>query len=270
MANVLAELHSARLAATLERVQFGLYALALAVAAVTCRIIGALRVKNETDHICEAIQSILPMCEQVFVFDDHSEDDTVRLARACDARVSVMISPFEGTDEVRDKNYVLDALIQINPEWVLWIDGDEVLERSGPATLLELSSDPRIALASLKIAYLWDDPNQVRIDGIFGAFRRRSFFRLRGQHHLRFRPSGAGGGFHCGNVPQRIRDGEERALDVRLKHYGYLNAEQRQRKYEWYNALDPNNASEDCYRHLIGIPGARYAPGPPRFEPWTE
>ncbi len=37
-----------------------------------------------------------------------------------------------GFDEARDKNYLLRELIGAAPDWVLWIDGDEVLERDGP------------------------------------------------------------------------------------------------------------------------------------------
>src|SRR5690606_2723001 len=124
---------------------------------------------------------------------------------------------------------------------------------------------------SLRVAFLWDHPMRVRIDGVYGRFDRPSFFRLRGQDasRLTFRATGNGGNFHCGNVPTGL-SGASRSLSLRLKHYGYLLADQRRRKFEWYTTTDPNNAAEDNYRHIIGAPGARYAPGPPRFAPWRE
>jgi hypothetical protein len=82
-------------------------------------------------------------------------------------------------------------------------------------------------------------------------------------------PTGHGGNFHCGNVPRGLA-GVCRNLDVRLKHYGYMTAEQRRTKYLWYSTVDPNNAAEDYYRHLAGIPGARWAPGPPQTVQWAE
>lgn len=77
------------------------------------------------------------------------------------------------------------------------------------------------------------------------------------------------GNLHCGNVPRGV-PGPAAATDVRLKHYGYLDPEQRQRKYAWYTRIDPGNHGEDEYRHLIGVPGARHAPGPAVLVPWHE
>jgi glycosyltransferase involved in cell wall biosynthesis len=232
----------------------------------------AMRVKNEAAHIQEVITRALHLCSHVFVFDDHSNDDTPAICRSFGGAVVRFPSPFQGLDEARDKNYLLQQILPANPDWVLWIDGDEVLERSGPAQLRS-ATEKALGLAaySLRVAYLWNDPQHVRVDGIFGMFRRPSFFRLRGQpfSQLAFQATGHGGNFHCGNVPGGLVGGLGN-LDARLKHYGYMTREQRQAKYTWYTTTDPDNAGEDYYRHLIEIPGARYAPGPPQIVPWVE
>jgi glycosyltransferase involved in cell wall biosynthesis len=232
----------------------------------------AMRIKNESENIAEVIASVLPLCARVFIFDDHSSDTTVEICRSFGDAVTIFPSPFEGIDESRDKNYLLAKIIEAAPEWVLWVDGDEVLERSGPEQIRRVMHTKQGAnIYSLRIAYLWDDVERIRVDGIYGRFARPSLFRLAGQQHtrLRFQATEAGANLHCGNVPLGIA-GSARTLDVRLKHYGYLSLQQRQRKYEWYNLVDPGNMLEDCYRHLIEIPGARHAPGPPRFEMWKE
>lgn len=236
------------------------------------RFLGALRVKNEAARIFEVILQVLHLCGRVFVLDDHSTDETVSICRSFGHRVVVFPSPFEGLDEARDKNYLLARIIEAGPEWVLWVDGDEVLERTGPEKLREAASNAgRTTAYALRVAYVWDDPEHVRMDGIFGNFKRLSFFRLGGQpvNELHFPESGRGGNFHCGNVPKGLA-GEAKDLDVRLKHFGYMSLEQRQAKYAWYAGIDPSNVAEDNYRHLAGIPGARLAPGPPRIVPWVE
>lgn len=240
-------------------------------AAEDLRFLGALRIKNEAHHIHDVIARILPLCQRVFIFDDHSTDDTIALCQSFGERVTVFRSPFEGLDEVRDKNYLLEKIVAADPEWVLWIDGDEVLEHSGPEKLKAACSSQGIAAFTLKIAYVWNDPHHIRVDGIYGRFTRASLFRLRGQpvDQLHFLASGYGGNFHCGNVPRGLV-GITRPINVRLKHFGYMTREQRQAKYAWYNAIDPNNDLEDRYRHIAEIPGARYAPGPPRVIPWQE
>jgi len=236
------------------------------------RFLGAMRIKNEAAHIHEVLSRALPLCGRVLVFDDHSTDATPAICKSFGERVTVFPSPFTGLDEARDKNYLLQKVIAAAPEWVLWIDGDEVLELTGPDKLREAAlRNGAVGAYHLRIAYLWNDPQHVRVDGIFGQFSRPSFFRLKGQPagRLGFPDSGYGGNFHCGNVPQGLA-GETRSLDVRLKHYGYMKPEQRVAKYRWYTTHDPNNQLEDNYRHLAEIRGARFAPGPPRLMPWIE
>jgi len=57
------------------------------------------------------------------------------------------------------------------------------------------------------------------------------------------------GGFHCGNVPARAML-HALTIDAQLLHFGYMHAEDRERKYCWYNAIDPANPVEDRYRHV--------------------
>src|SRR5207248_6859877 len=117
--------------------------------------------------------------------------------------VRVIESGFTGLDEARDKNALLTHLGNSGADWVLWIDGDEVLERSGPDTIRKtVGTAPGVAAFSLTIAYLWGDANHVRVDGVYGRFARPSLFRLSGQRfaHLRFPATEAGGNLHCGNV----------------------------------------------------------------------
>src|SRR5574341_1369006 len=145
-------------------------------------------IKNEARHIHEVLAQALVLCQRVFVFDDHSTDDTVATCQSFGECVTVFPSPFTGLDEARDKNYLLQEIIQAHPEWVLWIDGDEVLERSGPVSLKHAAENGRgVAAYSLRIAYMWNDPQHVRVYGIYGQFKRPSFFQLKGQPVQRLR-----------------------------------------------------------------------------------
>jgi hypothetical protein len=236
------------------------------------RFLCAMRVKNESKNIADVISSVLPLCQNILVFDDHSNDETSEICRSFGERVQIFTSPFQGLDEARDKNFLLNKVIEVGPEWVLWIDGDEVLERSGPQRMIDAADKSNgVAAFSLQIAYVWNDSQHIRVDGIYGRFARPSFFRLKGQavSRLQFPATKRGGNFHCGNIPHGLT-GRVRELDVRLKHYGYMTQEQRQSKYCWYTTIDPGNESEDQYRHLIGSRHSRYAPGPPKIVPWVE
>lgn len=210
------------------------------------RVFGMLRVKNEARWIERAIRSILPLCDQVLVMDDHSDDNTPVLC-ASFPKVTVLQSPFSGLDETRDKNWLLERAR--SADWIVCIDGDEMLAPGGVETMRQAMSGNAESI-SMRIPYLWDSENQIRVDGVYGEFRRHSAFRPCSHVYV----SNGGGGFHCGNVPAQAR---RRALtiDAQLLHFGYLHAADRERKYCWYNASDPANPVEDCYRHIAaGLP----------------
>lgn len=234
-------------------------------------VIGAMRIKNEQDWIQKSIESQLPICEKVLVFDDNSTDATKEIVRSFGSRTVLIESPFQGLSEGRDKQFALAHLVAIDPEWVLWIDGDEVLEAAAPTILAAELANPEATSYAFRICYFWNTLQQFRVDGCYRGFFRNSLFRMRGQDYSRLTFSTAAGALVTsgGNRPVGLQ-GPPFFSNVRVKHYGYLTAEQRQRKFEWYNQVDPNNAFEDRYRHIIETPGARHAPGPTEFEQWRE
>ncbi len=214
--------------------------------AKTMTIVGMLRIKNEARWIERCISSILPVCDRVLVMDDHSTDGTPDLCAAI-PRVHVFPSPFEGLNETRDKNWLLEQVGK--PDWIIAIDGDEMLMPGCESKLVDAMKHPYYTALSFRIFYLWDRESQVRMDGVYGQFRRESAFRPDGI--ARFGSTSAGGNFHCGNVPFQLRHKRNVTDEVKLLHFGYMHREDRIRKHAWYNDRDPNNWGEDCYQHIV-------------------
>ncbi|OGO27214.1 MAG: hypothetical protein A2W33_04355 [Chloroflexi bacterium RBG_16_52_11] len=211
-------------------------------------IAGMLRVRNEGLWIDRVIESILPVCKTIHVLDDRSEDRTMEICRTY-SEVCLYEPPvaFVGLQETRDKNWLLSQIGKTSPppEWVLHIDGDEVLEESSIPELMALS-ESKAAACSFRIWYLWSE-QQIRTDGVYGRYRRPSMFRyVPGQ----FFEGRAGNGLHCGSVPRQLR-GKSVESGVVLWHLGYMFPEIRLKKYAWYNEVDPKNQIEDCYRHMV-------------------
>lgn len=227
-------------------------------------IFGLLRIKNEARWIKSVIEAILPICEDVFVFDDHSNDGTPEVCQRID-KVHVIDSPFAGLDETRDKNYLLArALAQVpdscinaaSPYWALAIDGDELLEQDSFRVLSDALRTQSNAFR-LPVRYLWDSDmsqfestRQVRVDGVYGRFTRPSVFRLMSRD-LAYQSTSAGGNFHCSSVPLPLLHTAIETIPAPLWHLGYNERADRIRKYHWYNHIDPQNGFEDEYRHCV-------------------
>lgn len=206
-------------------------------------VVGLLRVQNEARWIERVVRAMLPLCESVLVMDDHSTDATPEICAAID-RVRVLPSPFGGLDEARDKNWLLDQAR--DAEWVLMIDGDELLAPEAVEALRVAMTGGAPCLAP-RVLYLWDREDQVRVDGVYGRFRRPSLFRP-GAH--RFVDDGPPN-FHCGNAPLALQRQAELVEGARLLHFGYLERADRLRKYDWYRQRDGANPNEDGYRHMV-------------------
>ncbi len=230
--------------------------------------VAMLRIKNEQAHIVEVITALQSLCDEIFVFDDHSTDATEDLVKPL-SKVHYIPSPFEGMNESRDKNYLYDQIIQFcEPNWIICVDGDEVLESQGAVIIREhVTKFPQVQSWRLKIAFLWDSPNTVRVDRIYNDFWRPSLFRpfiprphvpddigLMREFRFMATPFGRHQGddkpnLHCSSVPQRLLH-DSRMLPARLKHYGYMERAQRVRKLDFYTSIDWLNDAEDCYRHM--------------------
>lgn len=239
-----------------------------------------LRIKNEARWLPSVLSSLYPLCQTIFVLDDHSTDSSRDIILSHPGTVYLQ-SPFTGLNETRDKDWLLDTIIRGVPEnelnaespyWVLCIDGDEELEEDGVEKIRKLvESRPRELSFYFKILYLWDSRETVRVDRRYGDFNRPSMFRLINPA-FRFQSTPWGGNLHCSSIPQEFL-GHARTSDIRLLHYGYMLAEDRMKKWKWYNSVDPGNKMEDEYRHVIqgdeGGPGAEEAlkwAGPLRVE----
>lgn len=251
--------------------------------------VGMLRIKNESRWIEEVLSSILPVCSRIFVMDDHSTDDTFpiisRMADS-DPRLVPFRSPFYTLDESRDKNFMYDTILECAeylpdasgyrwPEWLLCTDGDEVLDSRDIDLLRSLMTDhPDVVAWKLRILYLWNDRQTRRTDGVYERFARPSLFRVfNPSFRFQSTPWGNGANFHCSSIPQELLY-QAQWSEVRLKHLGYMEREDRLRKYEWYNQIDPKNPAEDEYRHIVQgdvpeVPAeqVRMHAGPLRLEP---
>lgn len=204
-------------------------------------IIAALRVKNEGRWLREVLESI-KWCSEIYLMDDHSTDDTREIASEYGA--NVLTSPFNTFDESRDKEWLVGNISKHYGigNWVLMIDGDEVLEPGGEKKIRDTIANRAGATAfAPQIKYLWNSREQYRVDGVYRLFYRPSLFMMLSNYT--FRRSGANGNLHPGCVPAVNRLGFRRCA-ASLLHLGYMDREDRIRKWKYYNAMDPINVNE--------------------------
>ena len=207
--------------------------------------------------------------------------------------------PRQGVSEIRDKNLLWEYCKSRVPfRHMLCLDGDEVISKAFIVNwdLAVSALEEGVDKMQVPFIYFWDTDTQIRVDGIYGnlgdGLPRLRFPRVFTIDRLtddrlfdcRFAWEGTKGGFHCGSVPMenfrpRRQDAQTGALTEQesvtanyacvILHYGYREGDDRQRKYQFYNSIDPGNKFEGEYRHIIGQPN-QHAPGPVQLVPWKE
>ena len=92
--------------------------------------------------IVAAIQSILPLCDEIVVAVGNSTDDTLALIQNIDPKVRIIQTTWD--DTLRENGRVLavetdKALAAINPEadWAIYIQGDEVMHQDDHPHILK-------------------------------------------------------------------------------------------------------------------------------------
>ncbi len=219
------------------------------------RMIAMYRIKNESRWIKQSLESISEICKEIVILDDGSTDDTVKICENFPQVVDIHSQNDLPFDETRDKNTLLRMALSRDPDFILTLDGDEmIMPNSKQYLFYELNVlYPNVNLFEFKELYVWDKPNQYRCDGVFNNTWSKKLFRLKEQpENLQFGRTDFPGNAHCAAFPNNLI-GKNQTVKSKIKvlHYGYYDEELRRKKYDFLTKLDPNNIDFDGYKHIF-------------------
>lgn len=227
------------------------------------RIIAHFVVKNEAERfLAAALASASEICDDVFVFDDQSTDDTVKIAKKYGA-VCVRSSPTSFMDnESSFRQEAWDAMATtLNPvagkDWVMCLDADEVLasqrdnEREGLGDLIRRAEAEGADAVDMRIDEIFKvDRGQLfrRVDGFWGD--------IHGTRLVRFGP----GAFSSkkmggGSTPRPERPPvDARKAEPGILHFGYVLEKDRMDKFERYSSTKRNGHASSHVRSIMAEP----------------
>ena len=222
-----------------------------------------MRIKNEERWLQDVLDSIALTADGIVIFDDGSTDRTPEICQAHPAVLEYHRQDNAVLDEVRDKNILLKLALKHQPEWILCVDGDEILEDSAPERIFDaIRRCPQdVAVLDVEFLYMWDDLGHYRTDGIYARIFHHRLFTLRGQDADGAVVSAVGLRWKFSlrkRATEHLR-GRAQEIDVKVKHLGYMRREDRARKYEWYKQHDPEHGQQGYYEHLLDQPGMTIA-----------
>ncbi|OAT80852.1 glycosyltransferase family 2 protein [Desulfotomaculum copahuensis] len=229
------------------------------------RITLAMLVRNEADRYLEKVlRHAAQYIDSAVILDDASEDQTAAVCRRVLAgKPLLLVSNREPSfaNEIVLRKQLWDLAAGTNPEWLLFLDADEIFEERAVAELPRLAADPEVMVYSFRLYDMWDE-GHYREDACWCAHHFHRPFMVR---HLpgfsgRWRETPQ----HCGRLPLNIAELKGANSSLRIKHLGWMKPADRLAKYYRYKKLDPAGRYGNNGQYLSILDPK------PRLAPWED
>lgn len=197
-------------------------------------------VRNEEHrYLRQALETHRPWIDRAVIIDDGSTDSTVALCREMleEIPLTLIVNPASlFADEVSLRKQQWETTVATGPEWILNLDADEILTTDFGIVRNQLLGGTEDAIY-FRLFDMWSETH-YRDDEYWQAhaYYRPFLVRYRPEWSYEWKETPQ----HCGRFPLTIQHFAYGCHSPRVKHYGWARAEDRIRKYERYQALDPD------------------------------
>lgn len=198
-------------------------------------------VKNESGRYLERLLTeARPHIDGAVIIDDGSTDDTIAICERILRGIPYKIVSNEESkfyNEVSLRQQQWDETVGTNPDWILNLDADEVVEPQFWNALRLLINDPRYDQYALRLYDMWSDTH-YREDTYWNAHKVHRVFLMRYQPEFNYKWHDSLQ--HCGRFPNNLFDFPLKTINHRVQHFGWATLKDRTDKYERYQRLDPD------------------------------
>lgn len=198
-------------------------------------------VKNEEGrYLRQVLNSLRGHIDEAVIIDDGSTDHTADICRELLNDIPLHLiqnetSMFHDETTLRQKQWM--ETIKTNPDWILNMDADELLEEGFWQEKQALIDDPHYDQYSFRLYDMWDDTH-FREDKYWSSHASYRPFLLRYQPDFPYEYSTTPQ--HCGRFPMNIFSHPNANVEYRIKHFGWATEQDRIAKKGRYEILDPD------------------------------
>lgn len=200
------------------------------------RLVAQMIVKNEEHRYLKSVlQQACTWADHIIVLDDGSTDSTVSICQSFAPKVQVFSTTFgrsmfsENEAVLRESLWELVRKEAKQGDWIVSLDADEEFSSNfGSWAKGFVASGSPYDYITFKLLDMWS-PTHYRVDGMWSPLITRMF-------RYQDKPFGMTGTIHCGCVPAfawRSRKELVKA-DIKLKHLGWIDDQDKDRKYKFY------------------------------------
>jgi glycosyltransferase involved in cell wall biosynthesis len=224
------------------------------------RLVCLLPARNAAKDLPGHLESANEFCDAIVALDDGSTDNTAGILSASPLVKRLLHNPiredFRGWDDSRNRNMLLEAAAEFEPDWIISVDADERVHSSDAVALRRFLDTDALPGCAYRLQWLQmrEDldhyfPEIIWIPRLF-AFEPGQRFP---SERLHFAP-----------IPTSIPRSAYVKTTLRIQHLGAMTAELRQMRFEKYRQADPESAYWADYSVILADSKSGILPFGPR------
>ena len=214
------------------------------------RLIGFLKIHNEASsgNLERVLRHMKKFCDEIVVCDCQSSDNSVEIARKFTEHI--LREPNDFKNELFAKQKMLIYTLKLNPDWIVWLDADEVFDRGGELYGIRnlcLEGDKKGIDGFSFLEYnLWRDREHYRVDEFWGKGWYVRLWKNNGA--LEFEDKL---GLHNLQYPKGLK--KIKKTNIKVIHYGFSNPKLIEDKYQMYKKLGQSGYLLDRFKNEKNI-----------------
>jgi glycosyltransferase involved in cell wall biosynthesis len=199
------------------------------------KLVGMVQTYNEMQNgnLQRCLASLCKYCDEIVIYDDGSTDGTVEYLEELDFPLQYIRSPQNDfQNELIHKQQLIDLCKgpDVEADWIIRMDADEVIEPRGESEIRTLISDKDKTGLAFHMVNLWRSPAFYRVDNGYNDVVFNRLWRVHPNLHFNVQK-----GLHLTNYPVGATD-REGFSDLQIIHYGFASNEALIAKYKMYKA----------------------------------